>query len=128
MRPSVGTRMSATSRSRVDLPQPEGPRRETNSRGAIVRLALASACTGPAGVENVIPTPSTRMPAGAGVPVPLALGPTVDTLEDVLRHRVLRRDRGLQHAEVPVDLDRVVPDRRLHPGPPVRLRLVRPEE
>jgi hypothetical protein len=79
--------MSATRRSSVDLPQPEGPSSETNSRGAIVSVALASARTGPAGVENVIPTPSTRMPAGGGAA--LALGPAVDTLEDVLRHRVL---------------------------------------
>src|SRR4029453_19611740 len=88
MRPSVGARMSATSRSRVDLPQPEGPRSETNSRGAIVRLAFASACTGPAGVENVIPTPSTRIPAGVAAPAPLAPGAGRDTLEGGLRHRV----------------------------------------
>ena len=45
-----------------------GPAARRTRAGAIVRLALASAWTGPAGVENVIPTPSTRIPAGGGAP------------------------------------------------------------
>src|SRR6202795_1047984 len=128
IRPSVGARISATSRSSVDFPQPEGPRRERNSRGWIARLAPASAWRGPEGVENVIPTSSTRIPAGAVAPALLAPGPAVDTLEDVLRHRVLRGDGRLQESEVPVDLDRVPPDLRLHPAPALLLGPVRPEE
>src|SRR4029453_4720807 len=96
MRPSVGARMSATSRSNVDFPQPDGPSSETNSLGWVGGLAPASAWTGPEGVENVIPTPSTRIPAGTVAPARLAPGTAVDTLEDVLRHRVLRGDRRLQ--------------------------------
>src|SRR5437762_8715667 len=88
----------------------------------MTRLAPASACTGPEGVENVMPTSSTRIPAT------LALGAAVDTLEHVLRHRVLRGDRCLEQAEVGVDLDRVVPDLCFHPAPALLLGLVGPEE
>src|SRR4029453_6090513 len=128
IRPSGGARVSATSRSSVDFPQPDGPRRETNSRGWIARLAPASAWRGPEGVENVIPTSSTRIPAGAVAPALLAPGAVVGTLEDVLGHLVLRGDGRLQESEVSVDLDGVIPDLRLHPAPALLLGPVRPEE
>ena len=45
--PAVAGRSPATMRSRVDLPQPLGPTRETNSPASTDREMPASASTGP---------------------------------------------------------------------------------
>src|SRR3989442_14990093 len=123
--PSVGARMSATRRSRVDFPHPDGPSSETNSPGRMARLTPSSARSGPEEVENVIPTPSSRIAARS---LRSALGSGGDTLQDVLSHRVLRSDRSLEQAEPAVDADRVVPHRWLHPAPSFLLGCRGPEE
>src|SRR5215216_1121351 len=51
------------SRSRVDLPQPEGPISDTNSPGAIARLMSSSAIVRPPELSNVLPTPLTETTA-----------------------------------------------------------------
>ena len=52
MAPLVGFSRSATARSSVVLPQPDGPMNETNSPRAIVRVTPLSACTGPSRVSK----------------------------------------------------------------------------
>ncbi len=52
MSPLVGVSRSATARSSVVLPQPDGPMKETNSPRATFRLTLLSACTGPSRVSK----------------------------------------------------------------------------
>src|SRR2546422_5108180 len=123
--PSVGARMSATSRSNVDFPHPDGPSSETNSPGRMARLTPSSARSGPEEVKNVIPTPSSRMAARS---TRSALRSGSDTLQDVLCHRVLRGDRILEQAEPAVDADRVVPHLRLHPAPALLLGRRGPKE
>src|SRR3989454_3386154 len=125
MVPSVGARMSATRRSSVDFPHPEGPSSDTNWPGRMSRLTPSSARSGPEEVENVIPTPSSRIAARS---LRSALGSGGDTLQDVLSHRVLRSDRSLEQAEPAVDADRVVPHLWLHPAPPFLLGRRGPEE
>jgi hypothetical protein len=53
IRPVVGFKRPATIRSRVDLPQPDGPMSDTNSPLRIWKLASCRAVTGPG---NSIPT------------------------------------------------------------------------
>ncbi len=53
-------------RSRVDLPQPDGPMSETNSPAATVRSMSSSALTSPVLVANLLPTPRTTT-ASVGV-------------------------------------------------------------
>ncbi len=50
--PRVAGSRPATSRSRVDLPQPLGPSRATNSPGATDSETSSSTCSGPFGVSN----------------------------------------------------------------------------
>src|SRR3989442_4462150 len=123
--PSVGAMMSATRRSRVDFPHPDGPSSETNSPGRMARLTPSSARRGPEEGENVIPTPSSRIAARS---LRSALGSGGDTLQDVLSHRVLRSDRSLEQAEPALEPDRVVPHLWLHPAPPFLLGCRGPEE
>src|SRR5271168_4437664 len=52
MTPPVGLSRSATARSNVVLPQPEGPMNETNSPRPIFRSTPLSACTGPSLVSK----------------------------------------------------------------------------
>src|SRR5215207_9890413 len=51
---------SPMSRSNVDLPQPDGPIRETNSPPPMERSMSSSARTPPARSPNVLPTPARR--------------------------------------------------------------------
>src|SRR4249920_2956725 len=56
--PSVAGRRPATMRSRVDLPQPLGPTRETNSPAPTLSEMPARASTGPLAAWYVMPTRS----------------------------------------------------------------------
>ena len=57
------------SRSRVDLPQPDGPMSETNSPAPIVRSIPSSAVTAVGPVPNVLPAPETAT-TGRADPAP----------------------------------------------------------
>src|SRR4029453_4371696 len=54
--PVVGARNPATMFSKVDLPQPDGPRRHTNSRSATSRSISPSAGVAGPGAPNDLPT------------------------------------------------------------------------
>ncbi|BDZ64380.1 hypothetical protein GCM10025877_13180 [Agromyces mangrovi Wang et al. 2018] len=61
--PALGSSRSAMRRMSVDLPQPDGPMRETNSPAATSRSMPWRACTTPDRVSNVLSTPVTRTAA-----------------------------------------------------------------
>jgi hypothetical protein len=66
--PDVGFSKSAMTRSKVVLPQPDGPMKETNSPLPMVRSTLESASTGPSLVWKVRPSLLAETTAGE-VPV-----------------------------------------------------------
>ena len=77
--PAVGASSPATRRSSVDLPQPLGPSRATNSPGRTCRLTSSSTCSAPCPWPNQWLTACTSMaaparaaPAMAGVAAALA--------------------------------------------------------
>ena len=59
--PSSGVSSPATRLSRVDLPQPEGPIRATNSPSPTVRSTPRSALTGAFSASNVLRKPRTAI-------------------------------------------------------------------
>src|ERR1700761_5243428 len=65
MVPSVGAARPAISRSRVDLPQPDAPRRLTNSPGMIFRSTPVKAVVP---VANVFEIPASVSSARRGAP------------------------------------------------------------
>src|SRR5271156_1067367 len=83
MVPALGCSRSAMTRSKVVLPQPDGPMKETNSPAAICRSILDSASTWPSDVSKVRDTPfastaSAGRSAGRLVSVPELMGVCID--------------------------------------------------
>src|SRR6476620_4108166 len=64
MSPDVGSVRSPMIRSRVDLPHPDGPMRDTNSPAAIERSIESSAATDVLPSPNTLPTPRASTTAG----------------------------------------------------------------
>src|SRR5450830_988161 len=61
MLPLVGSEKPATALSRVDLPQPEGPSRQTNWPASISRLMSLSATTSRSWLVKILLTPDTTI-------------------------------------------------------------------
>jgi hypothetical protein len=84
--PLVGISRSATARSSVVLPQPDGPMKETNSPRATLRSTLRKAATGPSAVSKRSEAPLISIAASvAGALAPssgLSLGAAATSIAD----------------------------------------------
>src|SRR6185437_6513729 len=108
--PSVASRRPATMRSKVDLPQPLGPTRETNSPAPTASEMPASASTGPLAAWYVMPTLSRSISACVTMLLSAGLLRHVDLGVEVLGINVLAVDLlGQTHMGVHQI------DRRAHP-------------
>src|SRR5262245_49657213 len=126
--PRVGGTRSATSRSKVDLPHPEGPRRLTNPPGATLRPTLSSAVTEPRSLSKrtvafssstASAAPAPLMSFGGLARLPAELGPRGRRRrQDRLGHHVgdLRR-LALELLQLVVDVDLLLPHGGLHRAP-----------
>src|ERR1043165_7578301 len=141
--PPVGAIRSATTRSNVDLPQPDGPSRLKNPPRSTVNETCSSAVTVRRSVTNRIDTlrhatalsPAANAGGGAMDRAPCAcmsadLRPAVGRhLEDVERHDLLELRHPLRKlAKFGVEVDLILPDGGVHRAPAFGLRPWRERE
>src|SRR5262245_56970125 len=125
--PCVGATRSATNLSRVDLPQPDGPRRLTNPPGGTCSATFSSATTEPRSLVNRTVEPSSLTADTAARLVMAQRPPGLSA--DLGARRRARFEHGVGHhvadlrrltlelLKVVVDLDLLFPDARLHRAP-----------
>src|SRR5271165_2857836 len=116
--PVVGSSKPAMMRSRVDLPQPEAPIRQTNSPCATVTSMRPSASTSPSPTANRLLTPriatwvSSRMVLRAPLQRPIA-----DRDNDPVGHEAAYADHDhSRHHQVGARERAAVHDHRAQPG------------
>src|SRR2546423_1660559 len=96
-RPVVAGRSPATMRSRVDLPQPEGPTRATSSPRSTASAMSRNASTGPDDTAYVMPTRSRRITSARSAPR------RIDPREVLARPRLVALDLARHVGHVGVD-------------------------
>src|SRR5262245_36182610 len=126
--PCVGGTRSATNRRRVDLPQPDGPRRLMNPPGGTCSATFSSAVTEPRSPVNRT-VAAASLTAGAAARPVLAPRPRCVLRADLGARRRARFEDGVGHhvadlrgltlelLKVVVDLDLLLPDASLHCAP-----------
>src|SRR4029453_18614745 len=126
--PWVGGTRSATSRSKVDLPHPDGPRRLMNPPGGTWRPTFSSAVTEPRSLANRTVAPSSLTAGGAprlfmDSAVSRALRADLGSrcrghLQNRVGHHVADfRRPSFELLELLVDVDLLLPHARLHRAP-----------